>query len=121
MNTKKILRYVAASIVLGFSNYVIADVHIIYPFDGASHPKIFPGPSKIDSYYLPISIAVTCEGGPHRVNWKIDDEELGSASFYDQITVQQIFKVGVGGHVFRVETDDQRLCGSKVIKLLVEE
>ena len=119
MSIRHILASVFISFILFIHNTAIAEVTIIYPFDGAKHPKAFPGPHQIDSYYLPISFAVTCEGRPHNVKWGINDnEELGNASFYDQITVQQIFKLPVGGHFIRVETDD-RSCGSQVFKFQV--
>ena len=63
----------------------------------------------LDSSYLTASFSVTCAGGPHLVEWGFDGQVIGSASFYDMFSAQQVWKLAGGPHDFTV--DAGKLCG----------
>lgn len=97
-----------------------ADVKIVYPFAGDTVPKTDPPAMNLITYYVPISFVVICPGGPHRVQWVINNESRGEASFFDQMSVQYIQKLEAGGHHLKVETDNTN-CGMDEIKFIVEQ
>ena len=99
---------------------VRADVKIVYPFAGDTVPKTDPAAMNLSSYYVPISFVVICPGGPHKLEWIINNETKGEASFYDQMSVQYIQKLEAGGHHLKVETDNVN-CSMDEIKFIVEQ
>lgn len=90
-------------------------VNIVYPISGASYPILDPSPGALHSAYFTASFGVTCAGGPHSVKWGFDGNGLGSAEFYDQITVQFVHKLPGGSHVFFVSSD----CGDDKVKFAI--
>ena len=92
-------------------------VNIVYPIDGDTYPKMDPGVTKIHSAYFTSSFGVTCEGGPHTVEWGFDgDPPLGKADFYDQISVQFVHKLPGGEHLFWVRAGR---CGEAAVKFKI--
>ncbi len=76
-------------------------VNIVYPIHGATYPITDPGPSGLKSAYFASSFSVKCGGGPHTVKWGFDGVfTLGSATFYDQTSVQFVHKLPGGPHRF---------------------
>ncbi len=82
-------------------------VNIVYPINGGKYPIADYGTSKctIQSAYFTASFSVTCSGGSHHVEWGFDDNEIGKASFYDQISAQFVWKLPKGKHTFWVKSD----------------
>ena len=77
-------------------------VNIVYPIHGSTYPITDPGPGGLKSAYFASSFSVTC-GGDHKVKWGFDGSaSLGSALFYDEVSVQFVHKLGGGTHVFYV-------------------
>jgi len=80
-------------------------VNIVYPIEGGTYPITDPPPGKLESAYFTASFSVTCKGGGHDVKWGFDNDAVGGATFYDQITVQFVHKLPAGKHVFWVKSD----------------
>ena len=100
--------------VIGLAGTVYAqNVTIVYPINEGTYPITDPGPGKLGSAYFTASFSVTCSGGSHVVKWGFDNDEIGSAKFYDQISEQQVWKLPGGTHVFWV---DAGKCGGEKIK-----
>lgn len=88
-------------------------VNIVYPIDGGVYPITNPSPGPLDSAYFTSSFSVTCQGGPHTVRWGFDGgPTLGTATFYDQLTSQFVYKLPGGTHLFWVVSD----CGDSRVK-----
>ena len=95
--------------------YAQAKVNIVYPINGASYPIADPGPPALRSAYFTASFSVTCSGGRHKVKWGFDRSSVGKETFYDQTSVQQVYKLPGGNHVFWVRSD----CGKKSVKFRI--
>jgi hypothetical protein len=82
-------------------------VNIVYPIDGEKYPKANYGSSEceVESAYFAASFSVTCKGGSHSVEWGFDDDKIGEAHFYDEISVQLTWKLPKGKHKFWVQSD----------------
>jgi hypothetical protein len=94
----------------------VPPVTIIYPFNGAVYPNVDIVPhGTVNSYYLPASFAVGCGGGPISVEWGFDGSVLGTATCYDQMTVQLVQKLPGGKHTFTVKTS----CGSASVDFVI--
>lgn len=91
-------------------------VNIIYPIDGGSYPITGPAVGALNSAYITLSFGVSCAGGPHTVKWGVDGNTLGTSEFYDQTTVQQVWKLPGGVHEFWV---DAGRCGKESVKFSV--
>lgn len=107
---------VAVLFVVGPANADQVKVNIVYPIDGASYPITDPAPGGLKSAYIPASFSVTCEAD-HKVNWGFDDvtKPLGNTVFYDQISMQFVYKLPGGVHVFWVVSD----CGKNQVKFTI--
>ena len=80
-------------------------VNIVYPIDGATYPVTDPGPGGLSSALIAASFSVTCPGGTGRVDWKFDSSgPLGSVNFYDQTSVQFVYKLPGGIRTFEVRS-----------------
>lgn len=89
-------------------------VNIVYPINGATYPITDPAPGALKSAYFTSSFSVTCSGGPRTVEWGFDGAAaLGSAKFFDQISVQFVHKLKGGAHVFWVKAGH---CGDAKVK-----
>ena len=88
-----------------------APVNIVYPIDGEKYPKIHPA-APFDSAYIALSFSATRSGGPYIACWILDSDDLGEARFYDEISVQQVWKLPVGKHHFRVEVRQPGTAGT---------
>ena len=106
-------------VLLGLTSIATADqvkVNIVYPINGASYPVMDPAPAKINSAYFTSSFSVTCAGGGHNVKWGFDSAApLGNANFYDQTSIQFVYKLPAGTHVFWVKSD----CGENRVKFKI--
>ena len=81
-------------------------VNIVYPIHGGTYPITDPAPGGLKSAYFASSFSVKCGGGPGTVKWGFDGSgSLGSARFYDEVSVQFVHKLPGGAHVFRVTSD----------------
>ena len=88
-----------------------AAVNIVYPIDGETYPKTDPATSLV-SAYIALSFSATRSGGPYIACWTIDSDELGEAKFYDEISVQQVWKLPAGKHKFCVEVRQPGAAGT---------
>jgi len=88
-----------------------APVNIVYPIDGETYPKINPAAS-FASAYIALSFSATRAGGPYIACWTLDSDDLGEARFYDEISVQQVWKLPVGKHRFCVEVRQPGTAGT---------
>lgn len=106
---KNICCIIVFALAICFAGPSMADqvkVNIVYPINGATYPITDPGPGALYSAYFTSSFSVTCEGGMHRVKWGFDGlGAVGSATFYDQTSIQFVHKLPGGAHVFWVEAD----------------
>lgn len=91
-----------------------APVNIVYPINGETYPKVDPGGGH-KSAYLTFSFSTTCSGGPHDVKWGVNNDTLGSARFYDQLSAQFVWKLPAGTHVFWAKSD----CGEDRVEFKV--
>ena len=100
----------ASLLALGGAAWAQVPVNIVYPIDGSTVPLTDPAPGPLSSAYITVSFGVTC-GGDESVEWGFDAfPPIGQARFYDQISVQQVYKLTGGPHVFWVKacgTSDQ--------------
>jgi hypothetical protein len=78
-------------------------VNIVYPIESGTYPITDPAASKLNSAYISLSFSATRGGGPYIVCWTVDGDQLGEAKFYDEISVQQVWKLPGGKHRFDVE------------------
>lgn len=90
-----------AILLFSHAAFSAVPVNIVYPINGASYPVVSPG---AHAEYITLSFGATCGGGPHNVRWGVDGTSLGSAKYYDQISVQQVYKLASGNHTFWVST-----------------
>jgi hypothetical protein len=90
--------------------------HIVYPIDSANYPVITP-PSggAIAAAFVTFSFSVTCSDNPVNVQWDIDGNQVGSATCYDQMSVQFVYDVAAGQHKFTV----QSTCGADSVQFSV--
>ncbi|MBN2536480.1 MAG: hypothetical protein JXB88_26585 [Spirochaetales bacterium] len=93
-----------------------AGVNIVYPIKGKSFPVIDPAVTKLKSAYITASFSTTCDGGGHKVEWGFDNTSLGSGQFYDQMSVQLVWKLPEGKHTFWVKTGR---CGKEEVPFIV--
>lgn len=91
-----------------------APVNIVYPINGESYPKTDPD-DPIDSAYLTFSFSVTRSGGSYDVEWGVDNQTLGKATYYDMFSSQFVWKLPAGTHEFWVKGDS----GSDSVKFSV--
>ena len=115
---RKLYVAIVLAIVVGLTGlaYAQGKVNIVYPIDGESYPITDPAPGRLSSAYITVSFSVTCGGGSHKVEWGFDRSgALGSATFYDQISVQFVYKLLGGSHVFWVKSN----CGSDAVKFII--
>lgn len=82
-----------------------APVNIVYPINGESYPKMNPAAANINSLYLTFSFSVTRSGGAYNVEWGVDNQTLGTATYYDMFSAQCVWKVSGGKHEFWVKGD----------------
>jgi hypothetical protein len=103
------------AIVMGLVGTVCAQnpVNIAYPINGGTYPITGPATGPLNSAYITASFSTTCSGGSHQVEWGFDSiGAVGSASFYDQLSVQFVQKLSGGTDVFWVVSD----CGDERVK-----
>jgi hypothetical protein len=92
-----------------------APVNIVYPIDGATYPITDPAPGALFSHYFTSSFSVTCEGD-HVVKWGFDGTAVGSATFYDQLSAQFVYKLPGGVHTFWVDAGN---CGNSQVRFRI--
>ena len=80
-----------------------APVNIVYPIQGGTYPITDPAATSLSSAYIALSFSATRGGGPYIACWTVDDDNLGEARFYDEVSVQQVWKLPGGKHRFYVE------------------
>lgn len=80
-----------------------APVNIVYPIEGGTYPRTDPPAAGLDSAYVALSFSATRGGGPYVAHWTVDGDSLGETSFYDEVSVQQTWKLPGGKHRFSVE------------------
>lgn len=81
-----------------------APVNIVYPIQGESFPKIDPKPN-LQSAYITFSFSVTRSGGSFDVEWGVNNQSLGKATYYDMYSAQFVWKLPGGKHEFWVKGD----------------
>ena len=94
------------------------NVTIVYPMEGAAYRAMEPAPGEVDASYFTASFSVTCAGGPHLVEWGFGSEVIGSASFYEQMSTQQVWKLPRGRHRFWVNAGPD--CGRERVKFWID-
>lgn len=101
--------------IIGLASLAFADqvrVNIVYPINGTIYPFTDPPTGKLKSAYFPASFSVTCKGD-HKVEWGFDKSPaIGNSTFYDQTSVQFVYKLPGGSHVFWVRSN----CGENSVK-----
>jgi len=111
--------YLSACVLLAVSvlNTVSAQVpvNIIYPINGGTYP-VGGGLPTGGAEYINASFSVTCQGGAHTVVWGFNGTQVGSEGFYDQVIVQQTYKLPAGANSFFVKSD----CGSDLVRFKVD-
>ena len=110
---KRIYIMLTAVVLFILANSAIAQVpvNIIYPTNGGSYP-VGGGLPTGDAEYINASFSVTCQGGEYDVKWGFNGATVGSGRFYDQIIVQQTYKLPAGKNTFFVRSD----CGEDIVK-----
>jgi len=120
MNIKTNFSKFSLAIVISCSAFFVqmaaANVNIIYPIHGGSYP-VGGGMPTGGAEYINLSFSVTCAGGSHSVKWGVNNTSLGGSSFYDQLILQQTFKLPAGSNVFWVDAGN---CGADKIRLFVD-
>ncbi len=92
-----------------------APVNIVYPISGATYPITDPPTGPLKSHYFTSSFSVTCQGD-HTVEWGFDgNPAIGKSTFYDMTSVQFVYKLPGGTHVFWVKAD----CGKSEVKFSI--
>ena len=110
---RKALKTLVLVALTGLAGTVYAQtVTIVYPINGGTYPITGPAPGVLNSAYITSSFSVTCPGGAYLVKWGFDNQQIGYARFYDQLSEQQVWKLPGGTHVFWV--DAGRCGGDKV-------
>lgn len=113
--------FVAAGFILAAAMAGLAgpaqaqNVTIVYPISGASYPITDPAPGPLRSAYFTASFSVTCQGD-HKVEWGFDGTTVGNEIFYDQTSVQQVYKLPGGKHLFWVKAGK---CGGKEVRFAI--
>ena len=104
--------------MLSFAAQAQVPVNIVYPINGATYPlaDINPMTRTVASAYITVSFGTTCEGGGYKMSWGFDSTTLGSGTFYDQASVQQVYKLPAGKHSFWVRSD----CGKDSVKIVIK-
>lgn len=106
----------ALFLALSGSVWAQVPVNIVYPIDGSTVPNTDPSPGTLSSAYITVSFSVTC-AGDDTVEWGFDGSPAtGQSQFYDQISVQQVYKLPGGAHVFWVQSPR---CGSDQVQFQV--
>lgn len=82
-----------------------APVNIVYPINGGSYPISDPNTPNLNSAYLTFSFSVTKSGGSYDVEWGVDNQTLGKATYYDMFSAQFVWKLPGGRHEFWVKGD----------------
>ncbi|MEP7323350.1 MAG: hypothetical protein ABI761_15605 [Saprospiraceae bacterium] len=79
-------------------------INIVYPINGGTYPITAPSPGVLKSAYFTASFSVT-QGGDDAVDWGFDNSAaIGKSKFYDMISVQQVYKLPGGRHIFWVKS-----------------
>ena len=91
-----------------------APVNIVYPIQGETYPKTDPAANP-SSAYLTFSFSVTKSGGAYDVEWGVDNQSLGKATYYDMYSAQFVWKLPGGKHEFWVKGDS----GSDSVSFMV--
>ena len=95
-------------------------VTIVYPIDGEKYPKAFPsGDCKCESFYVTASFSVMDSGGPIKIEWGFDKDNLGSCAAYDQMSGQFVWKLPQGTHTFWVTADNGGRKSQQEVKFTV--
>ena len=81
-----------------------APVNIVYPIQGGTFPKTDPS-SNLNSAYVTFSFSVTKGGGSYDVQWGVNNQTLGEATYYDMYSAQFVWKLPEGKHKFWVRGD----------------
>ena len=117
------IRFLAAMFILAVAMagmtgpaHAQASVNIVYPINGATYPFTDPAPGPLKSAYFTASFSVTCKGD-HKVEWGFDNTTVGTQGFYDQTSVQLVYKLPGGGHSFWAKVDKN--CGGSGIKFKI--
>lgn len=109
---------IALAAGVGLAGLAYADqvkVNIVYPINGATYPITDPAPGPLKSAYFPSSFSVTCPGD-HKVEWGFDSSPpVGTSMFYDETSVQFVYKLPGGGHVFWVRSN----CAENKVKFKI--
>ncbi len=80
-------------------------VNIVYPIDGSTYPNTDPVPGVLSSAFITASFSVTCPGQTGNVEWAFDSTgSLGSVAFYEQTSVQFVYKLPGGNRAFKVSS-----------------
>ena len=108
---------IIATAMAGLAGHAQADVTIVYPVNGGSYPITDPAPGQLKSAYITASFSGTCPGGGHKFEWGFDSTTLGTEGFYDQTSVQLIYKLPGGDHTFWAKAGDK--CGANGVKFKI--
>lgn len=81
-----------------------APVNIVYPIQNESFPKT-DSQSTPNSANVAFNFSVTKSGGSYNVEWGVDNQTLGQATYYDMFSTQFIWKLPSGKHEFWVRGD----------------
>ena len=108
--------FILATVACGLAAPASAQtaVNIVYPINGGIYPITDPAPGPLNSAYFTASFSVTCSGD-HKVEWGFDGTSVGQEKFYDQTSVQQVYKLPGGRHSFWVRSD----CGNSRVKFRI--
>ena len=107
---------VVSALVLAGAAHAQAPVNIVYPINGGTYPITGPAPGPLNSAYFTSSFGTTCPGGSYTVQWGFDGgPAVGSATFYDQASVQFVHKLPGGSHIFWVNSS----CGASSVKFQI--
>jgi hypothetical protein len=105
-----------AVLALAGAAHAQAPVNIVYPISGGIYPITGPAPGPLSSAYFTSSFSTTCPGGSYTVQWGFDaGPAVGTASFYDQASVQFESKLPGGNHTFWVTSS----CGSSQVRFRI--
>jgi hypothetical protein len=117
----KKLRFALAAVAvaaLGLTGAAAAQtpVNIVYPINGGVYPIVNPPTPPLTMAYIPVSFSATCVGGPHPLQWSFDGAPpLGNTQFYDEASVQFVYKLPGGFHTLQVQSD----CGFSQVQFRV--
>ncbi|MEM1323464.1 MAG: hypothetical protein AAGG75_24570 [Bacteroidota bacterium] len=82
-----------------------APVNIVYPIANETFPRIDPAVPNPNSAYVTFSFSVTKSGGASNVEWGVNNQTLGNATYYDMFSAQFVWKLPGGQHKFWVSGD----------------